>query len=496
MSEARLPVYASAPLPGLLDRVWPHSGHADRAGMPATSLGLAALAGVTAGSALPDASPGLGLFVVGMLVAAATLPSTAGQDRLHRVAYGSLGALLLAVVLVHDAGWVVSLCLLATVAVSAYALSGGRTLTGVLLAGLSLPLAGLRALPWIGRGVRTRLPRGGTSWGPALRAAAASTALLLVFGALFASADAVFASLLPEADVGDLPVRLPVRILVFALFTGLAASAAYLAAVPPRWDVLAPSPARPVRPFEWIAPIAALLTLFAIFVGVQLTVLLGGDDYVRQTAGLTHAEHARSGFGQLVAVTLLTLAVVGAAARWAPRSSPSERRLLRVLLGTLCVLTLAVVVSALHRLHLYEEAFGFTRLRLFMNVFESWLGVLVALVLVAGVRLRASWLPRAVVATAAIALLSLAAVNPDGFIADRNVARFEATGKIDVSYLQQLSADAVPALDRLREPTRSCALHAIAVTEDDGIAGWNLGRDRARSLLADRPLSSSTACST
>lgn len=492
MSDASLPVYASAPLPGLLDRVWPHSGHADRAGMPTASLGLAVLAGVTAGSVLPDAAPGLGLFGVGVLVAASALASTAGQDRLHRAAYGALASLLLAVVLVRDAAWFVSLCLLATVAVSSYALSGGRTVVSVLLASLSLPLAGLRALPWIGRGVRTRLPSHGTSWGPALRAAAASVGLLMVFGALFASADAVFASLLPEADLGDLPGRL----VIFAVFTGLAVSASYLAAVPPRWDVLAPSPARPVRPFEWIAPIAALLVLFAIFVGVQLTVLLGGNDYVRQTAGLTHAEHARSGFGQLVVVTLLTLAVVGAAARWAPRNSPAERRLLRVLLGTLCVLTLAVVVSALHRLHLYEEAFGFTRLRLFMNVFESWLGVLVALVLVAGVRLRASWLPRTVVATAAIALLSLAAINPDGFIADRNVARFEATGKIDVAYLQQLSADAVPALDRLREPMRSCSLHGIAVTEDGGIAGWNFGRDRARSLLADRPLKASSACST
>ena len=95
-----------------------------------------------------------------------------------------------------------------------------------------------------------------------------------------------------------------------------------------------------------------------------------------------------------------------------------------------------------------------------------------------------------------VALLSLAAINPDGFIADRNVARFEATGKIDVAYLQQLSADAVPALDRLREPMRSCSLHGIAVTEDGGIAGWNFGRDRARSLLADRPLKASSACST
>jgi hypothetical protein len=280
---------------------------------------------------------------------------------------------------------------------------------------------------------------------------------------------------------------------VFVVFTGLALAGAFLAAAPPRWDVVSPSPARAARPIEWIAPIGGLVVLFAVFFGVQVTVLLGGDDYVLRTAGLTYAEHARSGFGQLVAVTLLTLAVVSAAVRWAPRETPAQRRVLRLLLGALCLLALAVVVFALHRLHLYEEAFGFTRLRLFMNVFEGWLGVLLVLVLLAGVRLRARWLPGAVVATAAVALLGLAAINPDGFVADRNVSRFASTGKVDIAYLQVLSADAVPAIDRLPEPQRSCALAGISVPED-GLAGWTVGRERARAILASRSAAITHGC--
>ena len=93
-----------------------------------------------------------------------------------------------------------------------------------------------------------------------------------------------------------------------------------------------------------------------------------------------------------------------------------------------------------------------------MNAFETWLGVLVVLVLVAGVRLRAAWLARAVVATAALGLLTLGALDPDGFVAERNVERYQSTGKIDVVYLQQLSADAVPVVDQLPEPVRSCVL--------------------------------------
>ena len=477
MTDAALPVASTRPFHGEIDRVWPDS----RRPMPPTTLGLAALAGVAAAAVLPAAA-GLGLFCVGVLVAGAALPSARGRIGVHELSYGVLAALLLAVVLWRDAGWFVSLCLLATGAVASFALGGGRTIVSVLLGGFSLSLACLRGLPWIGRGVGSHLPSGRRSWGPGLRAAAASIGLVVVFGALFTSADAAFAAMLPEVDLHTLPQR----VVLFAVFAGLALAAAFLAAAPPRWDVLAPLPARPVRPVEWMAPIGGLVALFSAFVGVQLTVLFGGNDYVLQTAGLTHAEYARGGFGQLVVVTLLTLVVVSAAARWAPRESSRQRLALRALLGALCVLALVVVASALYRLHLYEEAFGFTRLRLFMNAFESWLGALVVLVLIAGVRLRAAWLPRAVVTTAVLALLSLAAINPDGFIADRNVDRFTTTGKVDVPYLRGLSADAVPAIDRLPEPLRSCALQGIHVA-DDGLASWNAGRDRARDLLAARP---------
>ena len=278
--------------------------------------------------------------------------------------------------------------------------------------------------------------------------------LLLVFGSLFAAADAAFAALVPEVRVGLLPVRLIVLVLV----AGVALSAAFLGAAPPRWDALTPARARPVRVAEWLVPIAVLDALFVTFVAVQLAVLFGGHRHVLETSGLTYAEYARSGFGQLVVVTLLTLSVVAATVRWAPQETRQQRVVLRVLLGVLCALCLVIVGSALYRLHLYEEAFGFTRLRLFMNAFETWLGVLVVLVLVAGVRLRAAWLGRAVVATAALALLTLGAVDPDGFVAERNVERYQSTGRIDVVYLQQLSADAVPAVDRLPEPVRSCVL--------------------------------------
>jgi len=37
-------------------------------------------------------------------------------------------------------------------------------------------------------------------------------------------------------------------------------------------------------------------------------------------------------------------------------------------------------------------------------------------------------------------------LNPDAFIARRNIERFEATGKLDINYLSHLSDDAIPVI--------------------------------------------------
>jgi hypothetical protein len=151
---------------------------------------------------------------------------------------------------------------------------------------------------------------------------------------------------------------------------------------------------------------------------------------VLDTAGLTYAEYARSGFAQLLAVAALTLAVVAAARRWAR----DGRTLLRVLLAALCLLTLVVLASALKRLGLYEQEFGFTRLRFAAHAILLWLGALFVLVLVA----RAAVIPRAAVAITAAAILLFALADPDRRIVQHNVDRSQRTGKLDRHYLERL----------------------------------------------------------
>jgi hypothetical protein len=236
-------------------------------------------------------------------------------------------------------------------------------------------------------------------------------------------------------------------------------------------------------------PLAAVDLVFLAFVLVQVTVLFGGRAHVLTTEGLSYAEYARSGFWQLLVTTALTLLVLATAARKAARVSARDRALVRALLGGLCALTLVVVASAVYRMWLYEQEFGFTRLRIFVTAVELWLGLIIGLLLIAGIRLRGRWLPRAVVAATVVAVLALAAYNPDAAIAAGNIDRYERTGRIDIAYLAGLSPDAVPVLDGLPAPLRDCALAPIAATlSEDSWFDFNVGRYRARAVIAAEPV--------
>lgn len=443
-------------------------------------VGLALAVGALAATVLPFRNLGIGTFIVFAAVAATVAWPRLGELTSYQRGSAVLALLLLTPLFLRDAAWIALVCLLASGAVAAAALVQARSVPGLLASAAAVPLAGIRGLPWLGRSATA--PGRVAVAAPALRTAAVSVVLVLVFGALFASADAVFAQWV-EAVVPDLTVdTLLLRALLLCLVGGLTLAGAYVALNPPRVDRLALPAAMPVRrPFEWLVPVVAVVAVYAVFVAAQLTVMFGGHAYLRRTTGLTYAEYVHQGFGQLTVATILTLMVVALAARRAPRKEARDRTLLRLVLGVLCTLTLVVVASALFRMHVYEEAYGYTRLRLLVSVFEAWLGLVVLLVVVAGVRLDGRWVPRTAVLTGAGALLLLAALNPDAYIAERNVERYVETGKVDWSYLGALSADAVPALTSLPAVAQACVLEPQP-DRDDWLE-WNLGRARADGLV-------------
>ena len=120
--------------------------------------------------------------------------------------------------------------------------------------------------------------------------------------------------------------------------------------------------------------LGSLIALFGTFAVAQVVDLSKGGRHVIETAGLTYAEYARTGFFQLLAVAALTLVVLLGLRVLADLDDQRARWRFLVLATTAVALTLVIVGVALSRLSLYEHAFGLTMLRLYSQVFALWIG--------------------------------------------------------------------------------------------------------------------------
>jgi hypothetical protein len=449
----------------------------------------AVVAAAAAGTLLVyDRPPGVGWVIAATLVGGAVILGRRRAvdhpraDRWQR-ATGATALALATLPVLTDAGWVLGFALVAAAGLATLAVAAGTTWRSFVLPGLrTVPVAGA-GLAAAGRRVGRVSSNAPTAFRH-VRTGVITLLLLTVFGGLFASADVAFARLV-ELTVPDVSLEgVVARAAVGAVLGTVTLTLVLLRRVAA--DDRVRPPRRPLTGSEWLTPLTALVLLFSAFVVVQLGTLFGGDALVQRTVGLTYAGHAREGFAQLLTVAILTLAVIALVGRYAVPRSRREERTRRGLLAALCVLTLIVLASAFHRLSLYESAFGSTPARLTARATIVWVGGLFLLVLVAGATRRVTLLPRTAVLFTALALLGFGLIRPDAVVAAANVQRFAETGRLDVSLLGSLSADAAPALTELPPEVRACLA-------DDGpdpgarrqdLLSWNLARASAPSLAA------------
>ncbi len=237
--------------------------------------------------------------------------------------------------------------------------------------------------------------------------------------------------------------------------------------------------------------LGSVVALFAAFAVAQGVAASEGGKHVIETAGLTYAEYARTGFFQLLAVAFITLAVLLGLRAATDLTDAAVRRRFTVLAEAAVALTLVIVIVAIVRLGLYEDAFGLTMLRLVSTVVAVWIGVVFVMLALdlAGVGRGRAWLPSTAVAAGLVALFALNVVNPEAIVVRHNVAFAEESGRFDPDYLTDLSDDAVPALvdalPRLSPDARRVVLDQVCGTMgsagQDGRSWWsfNFARDAA-----------------
>lgn len=295
---------------------------------------------------------------------------------------------------------------------------------------------------------------------PILRGIVIALPVIAVFGALLSSADLVFAKRFEEFidlfNIENLPeyiFRL-VYILVFAY-----AIAGVVLHVAQKSDAGVDGKAR-VPAFlgftESAIVLGSVLILFAAFVAIQFQYFFGGQANIN-IEGYTYSDYARRGFGELVAVAFFSLLMLLGLGSITKRETEIQRRVFSTFGVVLVGLVIVMQVSAFQRLILYENAYGFSRLRTHTHVFMLWLAALLIAVAALELTKRERHIAFAMLLASLGFIASLALLNVDAFIVRHNIQR-EARGvaeetptenqrvELDTQYFLNLSDDAVPEM--------------------------------------------------
>ena len=308
---------------------------------------------------------------------------------------------------------------------------------------------------------------------PVLRGILIAIPILGLLASLLASADPIFASYLDDFVALFNLKNLPEYIFrgVYILLLAYLLSGVYIHALTHDKEKSLIGEEKPWMPTflgftEAAIVLGSIDALFITFVGIQFRYFFGGQTNIH-IDGYTYAQYARRGFGELLTVAVFSLLLFLGLSTISRRQTGWQRRSFSGLGIGLVGLVAIILVSAFQRLLLYEQVYGFTRLRTYSHVFMVWLGILLAALV--GLELfkrqRAFALAGLIVSIGFGLTLNL--VNVDHWIVEQNVQRAlnglpaeESTtsgGKddsLDTVYLHSLSVDGTPALIHAQQNTR------------------------------------------
>lgn len=341
--------------------------------------------------------------------------------------------------------------------------------------------------------------RGGKRAWAIIRGLLIALPVVALLALLLSSADPVFGDWLARLlNLERLPEYL-FRLFYIVVIGGFLVGA-FLHAILPNKTEERPDPHKPVlKPFLGWTESAVILTavdlLFMAFVFIQVRYLFGGEANISET-GYTYSEYARKGFGELVAVAVISMGLYLCLSTIAKRESRGSQVGFSILSVLLMANVLVILASSLQRLLLYEDAYGFSQLRTYTHVFIFCLAGLIVVTMLLELFRRRGYFALALLVTIIAFGVALPVMGVNGFIAAKNIARAEAGEELDVPHLVSLSSDVVPVMvEKFNDPSTPADLKddlgfALAcrmkMTDDPAQQPWqgfNFSEKRAWTLL-------------
>lgn len=275
-----------------------------------------------------------------------------------------------------------------------------------------------------------------------------SVPLVAFLAALLSSADIIFENIIsciPDLFAGIRIDEIIARsVWIAAVFVF---SAAYIFSLlegkrpaPDTWK----SSFKGFEPVVFATVLIIVNALYIFFVAIQFAYLFGGIKY-ELPPEFTYSEYARRGFFELLVVSIINFCILSLSINSTKTDNAAFVIFHKILNSVLVACTAVILISAYYRMLLYEEAYGFTYLRVLTQAFMIF--ILVLLVIMAfKIWKTGTNIFKLYVITAITAFVLINYVNVDMIIVRNNIERFRQTGSLDVQYISSLSYDAVPEL--------------------------------------------------
>jgi hypothetical protein len=209
-----------------------------------------------------------------------------------------------------------------------------------------------------------------------VRGLAITLPVLIGFALLLAGADPVFAGW--RDAVGDLIGEFVPRVVFFVALLVIVLGAYGYASIDSGSSAMRAGKAlaRWLGSTERLMLLAGVAALFWLFLALQLGYLFGNLPRIA-ASGVTFAEYARRGFGELSVVASASALLIVVSERYG--NYDGRERILRFLTFAVIAAVLLLLGSAFRRVLLYEAAYGFTTARLYAQVYMCAVAGLVML---------------------------------------------------------------------------------------------------------------------
>lgn len=284
-----------------------------------------------------------------------------------------------------------------------------------------------------------------------------SIPFLALFTGLFTSADPIFEKNLQNFFdfiwQPDIFKRGAAILFMWVLFCGYLAQAARKTSVESHLDRT-----KAKQNFDGIIVFVFLLMnnlLFLSFIIIQLEYLFGGAEVIQNTS-FTYAEYAHKGFYEFWATVILVSIIILYTDYRLREQKGSVRGMVKYAWIAMICQTLVIIASGLKRILVYEEAYGYTYLRVLVGLFLLWVAGSFLLFTFKIMRGKTtSWLISSGLCLAFVFLIFVSTFSIDKFIARKNIDRHLRHDKrLDMEYLSSLSTDSHSEIKRLKMETK------------------------------------------